>query len=81
MNCTDLNLHDKNKLLELFTEYEELFDGTLNDWNTELASLEIKEGAKPCYGMPFPAPTVHKDTIVKELNRLCEPGLIEFQPA
>ena len=34
-NCTHLNLQDQNKLLELLTEYEELFDGTLGDWNTE----------------------------------------------
>ena len=27
-NCTHLSLQDQNKLLELPTEYEELFDGT-----------------------------------------------------
>jgi len=34
-NCTHLSLHDQNKLLELLTEFEELFDETLGDWNTE----------------------------------------------
>jgi hypothetical protein len=33
--CTHLSLHDQNKLLELLTEYEELFDGTLGDWNQD----------------------------------------------
>ncbi len=28
-NCIHLSLQDQNKLLELLTEYEELFDGTL----------------------------------------------------
>ena len=28
-NCTHLSLQDQNKLLELLTEFEKLFDGTL----------------------------------------------------
>ena len=30
-NCTHLSLHNQNKLLELLTEYEEHFDGALDD--------------------------------------------------
>ncbi len=71
-NCTHLSLPDQNKLLELLTEYEELFDGTLGDWNTEPVSFELKEGAKPYHGRPFPVPKSRKETIMKELNRLCE---------
>ncbi len=55
-NCTHLSLQDQNKLLELLTEYEELFDGTLGDWNTEPISFELKEGTKPYHGRPFPVP-------------------------
>ena len=29
--CTHLSLQDQNKLLELLTQFEELFDGTLGD--------------------------------------------------
>ena len=43
-NCTHLSLQDQNKLLELLTEFEELFDGTLGDWNTKPVSFELKEG-------------------------------------
>ena len=39
-NCTHLCLQDQNKLLELLTEYEELFDRTLGDWNSEPVSFE-----------------------------------------
>eukprot|EP00804_Cyclotella_cryptica_P026180 CCRYP_009767-RA/>CCRYP_009767-RA protein AED:0.33 eAED:0.33 QI:0/0/0/1/0/0/3/0/304 len=53
-NCTHLSRQDQNKLLEFLTEYEELFDGTLGHWNTEPVSLELKEGAKPYHGRPFP---------------------------
>jgi hypothetical protein len=79
--CTHLSLQDQNKLMELLIEFEELFDGTLGDWNTKPVSSELKEGTKPFHNRPFPVPRVHKDTIVKELNRLCDLGVLEFQPA
>ena len=80
-NCTHISLQDQNKLQELLTEFEELFDGTLGDWNTEPVSFELKEGTKPYHGRPFPVPKSHKETTMKELNRLCELGVLEFQPA
>jgi hypothetical protein len=80
-NCTHFSLYHHNKLLELLTEYQELFDGTLCDWKTKPISFELKEGAKPYHGRPFPVPRVHKETIIKELNRLCKLGVLEFQPA
>ena len=80
-NCTHLSLPDQTKLLELLTEYEELFDRTLGNWNTEPVSFELKEGTKPYHGRPVPIPKSHKETTMKELNRLCELGVLEFQPA
>ena len=80
-NCKHLALHEQNKLLDLLTEYEDLFDGTLGDWKTEPVSLELKEGAKPYHGRAFPVPKIHKATLVNELNRLCKLGVLEFQPA
>ena len=65
-----LSLHDKNKLLELLKEFEELFDGTLGDWKTEPVSFELKEGAKPYHGRPYPVPNIRKQTTIKELHRL-----------
>ena len=41
-NCTNLCLQDQNKLLERLTEFEELFDGRLGDWNTKPVSFELK---------------------------------------
>eukprot|EP00804_Cyclotella_cryptica_P017465 CCRYP_017387-RA/>CCRYP_017387-RA protein AED:0.27 eAED:0.27 QI:0/-1/0/1/-1/1/1/0/126 len=79
-NCTHLSLQDQNSLLELLTEFEELFDGTLGDWNTEPVSFELKEGAKPYHGKAYPVPKSRKETTIKELNRLCELGLVEFRP-
>jgi hypothetical protein len=79
-NCTYLSLQDQNKLLKLLTEFEELFDGTLGDWKTEPVSFELKEGAKPYHGRPYPVPKSCKETTIKELNRLCDLGVLEFQP-
>ena len=59
----------------------EHFDRTLGDWNTTSISFELKEGAKPYHGSPFPVPRVYKETIIKEWNRLCEMGVFKFQPA
>ncbi|KAL3784137.1 hypothetical protein HJC23_005795 [Cyclotella cryptica] len=74
------HLQDQNSLLELLTEFEELFDGTLGDWNTEPVSFKLKEGAKPYHGKAYPVPKSRKETTIKELNRLCELGVVEFQP-
>ena len=71
----------KNKLLELLTEFEELFDGTLGDWITEPVSFELKEGTKPYHGRSFRVPKSRKETTIKELNMLCDLGVLEFQPA
>jgi len=69
-NCAHLNVHDRNKLLGLLTEFEELLDGTLGNWKTEPVSFDLKEGAKPYHGRAFPAPKFHKETLMKELHRL-----------
>ena len=68
------------KLLEVLTEFEDLFDGTLGDWDTEPASFELKEGVKPYHGRVFPIPKVHKKTIMNEIKRLIEIGVLEGQP-
>ena len=79
--CAHLSLQQQNKLLELLIEVEELFYVTRGDWNTKPISYGLKEGTMPYHGRPSPAPRVHKDAIVKELNRLCDLEVMEFQPA
>ena len=80
-NYTHLSLQDQNTLLELLVEFKEFFDGTLGDWRTELVSFDRTEGTKPYHGRPFSVPKSCKETIIKELNRLCDLGVLEFQPA
>jgi hypothetical protein len=72
---------NKKKLLRLLKKYKLLFDGTLGDWKTKLVSFQLKEGVSPNHGRAFPVPKIHKETIIKEMERLCELGVLERQPA
>ncbi len=80
-NCKHLSTNKQNKLLQLLKNYEPLFDGTLGDWKTKPVSFQLKEGVSPYHGRAFPLPKVHKDTIIKEVERLCQLGVLERQPA
>ncbi len=68
-------------LLQLLTKYELLFDDTLGDWKTKPVSFQLKEGVSPYHGQAFSVPKVHKETIIKEVERLCQLGLLERQLA
>jgi hypothetical protein len=76
-NCKHLSANQNKKLLQLLRKYELLFDGTLGDWKTKPVSFQLKEGVSPYHGQAFPVPTVQKETIVKEVERLCQLGVLE----
>ena len=78
-NCKHLSTNQQKKLLQLLTKYELLFDGTLGDWKTKPVSFQLKEGVSPYHGGAFPVPKVHKETIMKEVERLCQLGVLERQ--
>ena len=46
-NLTDLNAEERNPLLSLIEDFEDLFDGTLGDLVTETVNLNLKAGYKP----------------------------------
>jgi hypothetical protein len=80
-NCKHLSANQQKKLLQLLKKYESLFDGTLGDWKSKLVFFQLKEGASPYHGQAFPVPKIYKDTIIKEVERLCKLGVLEKQPA
>ncbi len=41
----------------------------------------MREGVSPYHGQAFPVPKIHKDTINKEVERLCKLGVLEQQQA
>jgi hypothetical protein len=79
-NCKHLSADQQKKLLQLLKKYESLFDGTLGDWKTKLVTFQLREGVSPYHGQAFPVPKIHKDTIIKEVDRLCKLGVLERQP-
>jgi hypothetical protein len=76
-NCKHLSADQQKKLLQLLTKYELLFDSTLGDWKTKPVLFQLKEGVSPYHGHAFPVPKIHKDTITKEVERLCQLGVLE----
>ncbi len=80
-NCKHLKVDQQKKLLQLLMKYESLFDGTLGDWKAKMVSFQLKEGASLYHGQAFPVPKIHKDTLIKEVDRLVEVGVLERQPA
>jgi hypothetical protein len=73
-NCKHLSANQQKKLLQLLKKYESLFGGTLGDWKTKPASFQLKEGASPYHGRALPVPKIHKDTFIKEVERLVNWG-------
>ncbi len=69
----------KGKVAEAPARIEELFNGTLGDWDCNPVSLQLKEGAQPYHDRPFPIPKKHADNLKKEIQRLCILGLMKWQ--
>ncbi len=79
-NCAHLSTSHHNSLLALLLKFKELFDGTLGDRKLPPVSFELKEGAKPYHGRPYPIPKIHKATLMKEIDRLISIGVLKWQP-
>jgi hypothetical protein len=78
-NCKHLSANQQNKLLQVLMKYESFFDGTLGDWKTKPVSFQLKEGSEPYHGRAFPVPKIHKKVLIREVERLCELGVLEQQ--
>jgi hypothetical protein len=66
-------------LLKLLQEFEELFDGTLDDWDCNPVLFGLKEGAQPYHDRPFTIPKKHVETLKKEIQRQCNLGVLNWQ--
>ena len=72
-----LSRDEKSDLLTLLNKYKSLFDGTLGTWNTSPVDLELKEGAKPYYGKPYPVPKAQEQKLKDEIQRLINFGVLK----
>ncbi len=80
-NFSHLQASDREKLLSVLLKFELLFDGLLGNWNLLLVSFELKEGMKPYHGRPYPIPHKHKAVLMKEIDWLCDIGVLVWQPS
>ena len=77
MIATYISVLQKASLLELLQEFEELFDRTLGGWDCDTVSLKLKEGARLYHSQAFHVPKKHLDTTKKEIQRLCDLGVMK----
>ena len=75
-NSTHLISEERNQLIRLFEEFEDLFDGTLGDWDIEPVNLEINPGSKPFNSKYYPWIKINKEIFCKELIFLVETGVL-----
>jgi hypothetical protein len=80
-NCSHLTASDREKLLSVLLKFKSLFDATLGDWKLPTVSFKLKEGMKPYLGRPYHILHKHKAVLMKEIKRLCEIGVLEWQPS
>jgi hypothetical protein len=80
-NCSHPTASDREKLLSVLLKFGSLFDGTLGDWKPPPVSFELKEGMKPYHCRPYPILHKQKATLMKEIKRLCDIGVMEWQPS
>jgi hypothetical protein len=80
-NCSHLTSSDIEKLLSVLLKFESLFDDTLGDWNLSPVFFELKDGMKPYHGRPYPILQKHKAVSMKDIKRLCDIGVLEWQPS
>jgi hypothetical protein len=76
-NCTNLSTEQQKDLHSLLTKYADLFDGTLGHWKGENYDIELQEGATPYHARAFPIPRIHEQTLKKEVDHLCQIGVLK----
>lgn len=65
------------KLLQLLQTFEPLFDGTLEEWKKTEYHINLKEDATPFHTKPIAVPGAYKSAFRKEVNHLCQIGILK----
>ena len=69
----------RNKLLKLLQKSEELSDGKLGTWKTDLVEFKLKEYEKPTWSRPYPVTQVPEEMFKKEVEGLVLLGVVEVE--
>ena len=66
--CQHLTMTQRNELLKLLQNCEELFDVTLDTRKSDPVDFKLKDDAKPILLRTYPVPKVHKEMFKKRSN-------------
>ena len=75
--CTHLTQEQRNKLHQVLSKYETLFDGKLKKYQGEQIHLEIDPSVSPTCTRAYPIPHAHLKVFRDELDRLVSIGVLE----
>ena len=76
-NSKYLNNNEQSMLRDVPTKYEFLFNVTLGTWELKPVYIELQPGAKPYHAKPYPVPRAHEAVFCKEVERLCQIGVLK----
>ena len=63
--------------MKILQRYEELFDGTLGDFQTDPVKFNLQLGENPYDSRPYPIPQLQYEVFEKEVNRLEKLGVLK----
>jgi hypothetical protein len=72
-----LETEQQEQLFRLLSQYEELFNGELGQWDGDDHKINLINGATLYHAKAFPIPRVHLETLKAEVQRLCNLGVLK----
>ena len=64
-NATQMNTEERTQLIRLFHDFDNLFDGTIGDWDTHPVDLELNPDYKPFNCKIYHFSRINKETFHK----------------
>ena len=76
-NCPHLTDTQRKQLRDLLLKHDKLFDGTLRTYTDKKMDIELLPEATAVYRRPYSVPYLHMEVFKKELQRLCDIGVLK----
>ena len=74
--CQYLTMTQRNELLKLSQRLEDLFDGMIDTWKTDLVDFGFKKDVKPICFRPYPLLKLHAKMFKKQVEFLVLLGVL-----